>query len=328
MCFLNLGRRKFFAGLLAIGSAAVPFSQVWAQAYPSRPITLIVSFEPGGSTDISARAVAQELAHVLKQPVVVENRGGAGGRVGTKAAALAKPDGYTLLWGSGSSLTAAPVLYGDQEHVATLVPVSLGATQPFVFVVPPSLGVKTTDEFIALAKKSPGKLNFASAGVGSSNHLLGEIFMSVSGAPLVHVPYRGAALAKDALIRGDAHLMDEVTSPLIGALRAGQLVPLFTTGEGRNPMFPNIPTAAEVGLPDMTMQGFFGLLAPAHTPPAIVAQLNRAMQEVLASAPVTKAFDNLGFTVAYSSPEQMAVRIAQGKAKYAQIVKERQIRVD
>ena len=299
-----------------------------ADAWPSRPVTLIVSFKPGGSTDISARAVAQALAVELKQPVVVENRAGAGGRIGTKAAAMARPDGYTLLWGSGSSLTAAPAIYPNQEHVATLVPVSLGATQAFVFVTNPGLGVRTVQEFVALAKREPGKLNFASAGAGSSNHLLGEIFLAATGAPVVHVPYKGAVMAKDAVIRGEAQLMDEVTSPLIGALRAGQLVPLFMTGERRDPAFPDIPTAAEAGLPEMTIQGFFGLLAPAGTSPEIVARLNAAMRAALTSEPVARTFGNLGFTTVYSTPEQMAARIAEGRATYDRIVKARQIRVD
>jgi len=299
-----------------------------ADAWPSRPVTLIVSFEPGGSTDISARAVAQALSVELKQAVVVENRAGAGGRIGTKAAAMARPDGYTLLWGSGSSLTAAPAIYPNQEHVATLVPVSLGATQAFVFATNPGLGVRTVQEFVALAKREPGKLNFASAGAGSSNHLLGEIFLAATGAPVVHVPYKGAVMAKDAVIRGEAQLMDEVSSPLIGALRAGQLVPLFMTGERRDPAFPDIPTAAEAGLPEMTIQGFFGLLAPAGTPPEIVARLNAAMRAALASEPVARTFGNLGFTTAYSTPGQMAARIAEGRATYDRIVKARQIRVD
>ncbi|MBP6892954.1 MAG: tripartite tricarboxylate transporter substrate binding protein [Pseudacidovorax sp.] len=328
MPLLDATRRR--AGLLLALAAASLFASTAAGAdtWPSRPITLIVSFEPGGSTDISARAVAQALAGELKQPVVVENRTGAGGRIGTKAAALARPDGYTLLWGSGSSLTAAPVLYPDQGHVATLVPVSLGATQSFVFVISPTLGVRTVQEFVALAKRQPGQLNFASAGMGSSNHLLGEIFLAATGAPVVHVPYKGAVMAKDAVIRGEAQLMDEVTSPLIGALRAGQLVPLFMTGERRDPAFPDIPTAAEAGLPEMTIQGFFGLLAPAGTPPEIVARLNEAMRTALASEPVAKAFGNLGFTTVYSTPEEMAARIADGRATYARIVKARQIRVD
>ncbi len=202
------------AGLLLAAAAALGGpSPATAQGYPARPVTLIVSFEPGGSTDVSARAVAQELGAQLGQPVIVENRSGAGGRIGTKAAAQARPDGYTLLWGSGSSLTAAPALYPHQEHVATLVPVSLGATQPFVFATGPALGVRSLQEFIALARSRPRQLNFASAGMGSSNHLLGEIFMAVSGVQLTHVPYKGAVMAKDAVIRGDAQLMDEATGP-------------------------------------------------------------------------------------------------------------------
>lgn len=309
-------------------AAALAAPDASADTYPTRPITLIVSFEPGGSTDISARTIAQELSLKLKQPVVVENKGGAGGRIGTKLAALAKPDGYTLLWGSGSSLTAAPVLYANQEHVATLVPVSLGATQSFVFAVGPAVGVRTTAEFIALAKRRPGTMNFASAGTGSSNHLLGEIFMSVAGVQLLHVPYKGAAMAKDAVIKGESQLMTEVTSPLIGALRAGQLLPLFTTGAARDALFPEIPTAAEVGLPELAIEGFFGLLAPGGTPPEIVAQLNEAMRSALATNSVAQVFGNLGFNAAYSTPEQMGQRIARGKATYASIVKARQIRTE
>ncbi|AVS70355.1 tripartite tricarboxylate transporter substrate binding protein [Paracidovorax avenae] len=312
--------------LLAVVAALSAPSPATAQGYPARPITLIVSFEPGGSTDVSARAVAQELGAQLGQPVIVENRPGAGGRIGTKAAAQARPDGYTLLWGSGSSLTAAPALYPQQEHVATLVPVSLGATQPFVFATGPAVGVRSVREFIALARSHPGQLNFASAGMGSSNHLLGEIFMAVSGIQLAHVPYKGAIMAKDAVIRGDAQLMDEATGPLLGALRAGQLVPLFTTGEQRDPALPDTPTAAEAGLPELTIQGFFGLLAPAGTPADIVARLNGAMRSALASTAVARAFGPLGFTPAYSTPGQMAARIAEGRAAYARIVRERQIR--
>jgi tripartite-type tricarboxylate transporter receptor subunit TctC len=323
-------RRLPLSKLLAAAglSALCALAPAQAETYPSKPISLIVSFEPGGSTDISARAVATELAAALGQNVVVENKPGAGGRIGTKIAAQAKPDGYTLLWGSGSSLTAAPVLYSDQDHVATLMPVSVGATQPFVFVTNPASGVTTTADFIALAKKNPGKLNFGSAGTGSSNHLIGEIFMSATGAHLLHVPYKGAAAARNAVIKGEIDLMDEVTSPLVGAIRAKQVVPLFITGETRDPLFPDIPTAAEVGLPDLTITGFFGLLAPSGTPPAIIEKLNAAMKVALDAPSVKKAFDNLGFALAYSTPEQMQARIDEGKAKYQRIVSERKIKIE
>lgn len=324
----SMPRRRWLAAALAIGACLITPAVVEAQTYPARSITLVVSFEPGGSTDLSARVVAQELTRLLGQQVVVENRVGAGGRIGTKSVALAKPDGYTLLWGSGSTLTAAPVLFADQGHVATLVPVSLGATQPFVFVTTPATGAKTVADFVALASRSPGALNFASAGVGSSNHLLGEIFMAATGAQLAHVPYKGSASAKEAMLRGDAQLMDEAVSPLLPQIRSGQLVPLFVTGDVRDPLLPDVPTAQEVRLPDLTITGFFGLLAPAGTPAEIVARLNAATKEALASAAVREAFTKVGFIGSPSTPAQFAERIAQGRARYERIVKERGIRVE
>lgn len=321
-------RRRWLAAALAVAASASIPAVSWGQAFPSRPITLVVSFEPGGSTDLSARVVAQELTHLLGQQVVVENRVGAGGRIGTKSVALARPDGYTLLWGSGSSLTAAPALFPDQVHVATLVPVSLGATQPFVFVTTPATGAKTAAELVALARRRPGAMNFASAGVGSSNHLLGEIFMASTGAQLVHVPYKGSASAKEALLKGDAQLMDEAVSPLLPQLRAGQLVPLFVTGEVRDPLLPDVPTAQEAGLPDLTITGFFGLLAPAGTPADIVARLNAATKEALATPAVREAFAKVGFIGSASTPAQLAERIAQGRSRYERIVRERGIRVE
>lgn len=311
----------------AAGAAGLP-RLAHAQAYPSRPVTLVVSFEAGGSTDLSARVVAQELTRLLGQQVLVENRVGAGGRIGTKSVALARPDGYTLLWGSGSSLTAAPALFADQGHVATLVPVSLGATQPFVFVTTPAVGARSLADFLALARRSPGALNFASAGVGSSNHLLGEIFMAATGVQLAHVPYKGSASAKEALLKGDAQLMDEAVSPLLPQLRNGQLLPLFVTGDLRDPLLPEVPTAQEAGLPDLTITGFFGLLAPAGTPVDIVARLNTAVKEALAAPAVKEAFAKVGFIGMASTPSQLAERIAQGRARYERIVRERGIRVE
>lgn len=323
-----MARRRWLAAALALGACLLMPAAARAQAYPTRPITLVVSFEPGGSTDLSARVVAQELTRLLGQQVVVENRVGAGGRIGTKSVALAKPDGYTLLWGSGSTLTAAPALFADQGHVATLVPVSLGATQAFVFVTTPATGAKTVAELVTLAKRSPGAMNFASAGVGSSNHLLGEIFMAATGSQLTHVPYKGSASAKEALLKGDAQLMDEAVSPLLPQLRSGQLVPLFVTGEVRDPLLPEVPTAQEVSLPDLTITGFFGLLAPAGTPADVVGRLNVATKEALATAAVKEAFAKVGFIGTSSTPAQLAERIAQGRARYERIVKERGIRVE
>lgn len=320
--------RRRVAAWIAAGLACLAAGPARADTYPSRPITLVVSFEAGGSTDLSARVVAQELGRLLRQLVVVENRVGAGGRVGTKSVALARPDGYTLLWGSGSSLTAAPVLYADQGHVGTLLPVSLGATQAFVFVTTPAVGARTLADFVALAKRQPTALNFASAGNGSSNHLLGEIFMSAAGIQLTHIPYKGSASSREALLKGEAQLMDEVPSPLLAQLKSGQLLPLFVTGDRRDPLLPEVPTARELGMADLVITGFYGLLAPAGTPANVVDVLNAAMKEALSAASVVKAFDALGFTPAFSTPAQFSERIAQGRSRYERIVKERGIRVE
>ncbi|KIZ45280.1 ABC transporter substrate-binding protein [Rhodopseudomonas palustris] len=299
-----------------------------AAPFPNRPITLIVAFEAGGSTDISARLVARQLSEVLGQQVVVDNRPGAGGRLGTRRFSEAEPDGYTLLWGSGSTLTVSPVLYDDQQYVKELTPVSLGVTQPFLFAASTATGAKTLKDFIALAKAEPGKLNFASAGVGSSNHLLGEIFMAATGTELRHIPYKGGASARDAVAKNEAQLMDEVLSPLIGSIKAGQLQPLLITSDTRHPLFPNVPTAAEAGVPDLAMVGFFALLAPAKTPPDIVRTLNVAMKKALDEPSLRTALDRAGFDPAYSSPEDLQRRIEQGRARYGDIVVRRKIKIN
>lgn len=316
--------------LLALALLSPLCSVVSAQSFPARPITIVVGSTAGSATDGLARAVAAEVGKETGQSVIIENRAGAFGSIAAQYVARSQPDGYTVFMTTNTTQSANPHLLKKLSYdpLKDFAPVALLAKGPLLLVVNPKLGVNSIAELVALAKRQPGKLNFASAGMGSSNHLLGEIFLATTGAPVVHVPYKGAVMAKDAVIRGEAQLMDEVSSPLIGALRAGQLVPLFMTGDRRDPAFPDIPTAAEAGLPEMNIQGFFGLLAPAGTPPEIVTRLNEAMRAALASAPVAKAFGNLGFTTAYSTPEQMATRIAEGRATYARIVRERQIHVD
>lgn len=315
-----------FVVLVGLGVLSAPSRA--AGGYPNRPITIIVAFEPGGSSDISARLVAQELTTILGQQVIIENRPGAGGRPGTRRLAEAAPDGYTLLWGSGSTLTVSPVLYADQKYVDSLTPISLGVTQPFIFVASTALGVTSVGDFVATAKQQPRKLNFASAGVGSSNHLLGEIFMASTDTQLTHVPYRGGASARDAVAKNEAQLMDEVLSPLVGSIQAHQLQPLFVTSETRHPLFPDVPTASEVGLPDLAIVGFFALLGPANLPPDIVGSLNAAMKKALASKDLRAALDLRGFDAAYSTPQDLAQLIAKGRKQYGDIVARRNIKID
>lgn len=319
--------RLLFVAMLGLATVVLPGVGIGASPYPNRPITLVVAFEAGGSSDISARLVAQHLSRILGQPVIIENRPGAGGRAGTRRAADSPSDGYTLLWGSGSTLTVSPKLYEDQRYVGDLAPVSLAVTQPFIFVAAPEIGTKTVPELVALAKQQPGKLNFASAGVGSSNHLLGEIFMAATGTEFEHVPYRGGASAREALMRQEAQLMNEVLAPLIGSIRAGRLQPLFVTSDARHPLFPEVPTAAEVGLPDLAIVGFFALLAPAKTPADIVQALNAAMKEALGSPALRSALDDSGFDVAYSTSAGLAQLIEKGRRQYGDIIARRNITV-
>ncbi|MBS0222060.1 MAG: tripartite tricarboxylate transporter substrate binding protein [Proteobacteria bacterium] len=320
----NLRAFRSFAVLLALTLPVV----AEAGPFPDKPVTFVVPFEAGGSTDVSARVVAKALSDVLHKPVVVLNQPGAGGRIGTRRVAMADADGYTLLWGSGSTLAVAPILYPDQTYLTTLMPVSLGALQPFLFVTSSETGVKTIAELVALARSKPDVLNFASAGIGSSNHLLGEIFMSATGTKFVHVPYKGATSARDAVIRGDAQLMDEVLAPLIAQIRTGQLMPLLITSESRDPSLPGVPTAKEAGLPDLSITGFFGLMAPAKTPPDVVGALNVAMKKALASPELRKSFEAMSFDVGSGSAEDLANTIARGRERYGRIVAERNIRVD
>jgi tripartite-type tricarboxylate transporter receptor subunit TctC len=313
--------------LLASVGLGLPAFAV-AAPFPERPINLVVPFEAGGSTDVSARVVAKALADVLGQPIVVQNQPGAGGRIGTRRVATAEPDGYTLLWGSGSTLAVAPVLYPDQTYLTGLVPVGLGALQPFLFVTSPETGARTVGDLVALARRKPDALNFASAGVGSSNHLLGEIFMSATATKFTHVPYKGATSARDAVIRGDAQLMDEVLAPLLAQIKTGHLVPLLITSQTRDPSLPDVPTAAEAGLPDLAITGFFGLMAPPKAPPDVVATLNAALKKALASPELRKSFDAMSFDVGSGSAEDLAAVIARGRERYGRIVGERNIRVE
>ena len=205
---------------------------------------------------------------------------------------------------------------------------SLGALQPFVFVTSPATGVRSLSDLIAQARAKPDVLNFASAGIGSSNHLLGEILMAATGARFVHVPYKGSISARDAVIGGDAQLMDEVLAPLLAQIKSGQLVPLMVTSEARDPALPGVPTAKEAGLPDLAITGFFGLMAPPKASPEIVATLTAAMTKALASPELRKSFEAMSFDVGSGSTEELAALIARGRERYGRIVAERKISVD
>ena len=263
---------------LGILPLALAFSAVAsAQVYPSRPIRMIVAFPPGGGTDIVARMLAPRLGEALGQSVLVENRGGASGNIGTEFAAHAAPDGYTILMGNVAPNAINASLFRNLafDPVADFAPVSLVASTPNILVVHPSTAARSVGALVALAAANPGTLNYASAGLGSSSHLAGELFRAMTGANIVHVPYKGAGPAMADVLAGRVQLYFATLPAAMPHVKAGQLVPLALTGARRSAAMPELPTVAETGLPGYEASTWYGLLAPAHTAPAAIARLHR-----------------------------------------------------
>jgi tripartite-type tricarboxylate transporter receptor subunit TctC len=318
-------RRIVLAGLLATLA-----SGAWAQAYPTKPIRLVVPFPPGGATDILARAVAQKLTDKWGQPVVVDNRPGAGGNIGSELVAKAAPDGYTLEMGTVGTHAINASLYAKMpyDHVKDFAPVILVAGVPNVLEVNPSLPVNTVQELIAYAKANPGKLNFASSGNGTSIHLAGELFKVMAGVQMTHIPYKGSGPALQDLIGGQVQLMFDNLPPSLPQIKAGKLRALAVTSSTRSPALPDTPTIAESGLPGYEASSWFGVLAPAGTPPAIIAKLNAEIAAWLATPEAKEKMVALGANIGGGSPEDFAKHIAAETAKWQKVVKESGAKVD
>src|SRR2546427_215908 len=244
-----------------------------AQVYPTKPIRMIVAYPPGGGTDIVGRMVAQKLGETLGQSVLVENRGGASGNIGTELAARAAPDGYTILMGNVAPNAINVSLFKNLpfDPVADFVPVSLVASTPNILVVHPSIPARTVKQVIALAKAKPGTLNFASAGVGSSSHLAGELFRILAGADIVHVPYKGAGPAMADVLSGQVQLYFATMPAAMSHVKSGKLAPVAVTSSRRSQALPGLPTTAEAGVPRHETSTWDGVRAPAHTPAAVIA---------------------------------------------------------
>jgi tripartite-type tricarboxylate transporter receptor subunit TctC len=301
-----------------------------AQPYPNKPIRVIVPFAPGGNVDITARLVAPGLQEALGQPVVVENKPGAGGTIGADAVAKAAPDGYTLLMGSNSTFSVAPSLYPKNPYnpLADFAPVVMIASAPFVLVVNPGVAAKDARELVALAKASPGKLTMSSAGTGSSNHLVGEFFQEISGARFTHVPYKGSGQALTDLMGGQVNLhFDQITSAA-SHIQAGKLRALLVTAPQRVPMLPDVPTATEAGYPSFEATNVTGLIAPAGTPREVVEKLNAAVQKVIAQPAIRAKFAEIGAATTGGTPEQFGAYIREDLAKWTRIVKEANVKVE
>lgn len=319
---------KLIATLLI--AAAVPLS-AWSQAYPTvKPIRLVVPFAPGGNVDITARTIAPALGEALGQSVIVENRPGAGGVLGADIVAKAVPDGYTLLMGSNSSVSVAPALYPRNPYhpIRDFAPIALVAATPFVLVVHPSVPAKTLEELIALAKAKPGTLSMASGGTGSSNHLVGELFQSLTGTKLLHVPYKGAGAVAADLLGGQVQLLFDQLAASTPNIKAGRLRALAVTSTSRASVVPDVPTMAEAGVKGMDVTNITGVLAPAGTPADIVAKVNAAVLKAIARPEVKERFATLGVNPLGGTPDEFAAFIREDFAKWTKVIKDGNIKVD
>jgi tripartite-type tricarboxylate transporter receptor subunit TctC len=293
-----------------------------ADDYPNRPVRLIIPFPPGGSNDVVGRLVAKQLSEVLGKQVFVDNRAGAGGTIGSEAAANAAPDGYTLL---GVSLAHAvnPALYKlNYDPIKSFTPIAIFATGPNVLVVNPEMPVKSVKELLALAKQKPGELNYASAGVGSFQHLGGELFKLMSKADIVHVPYKGGGPAMQDVIAGHVKIMFSSLVQTTPFIKSGQLRALGTGGAKRNPVLPDVPTIAEAGVPGYMADNWWGVVGPANLPAPIAEKLYQAVQAALKAPELKAAFDREGAAVVEMSSAEFSEYIKTEIVKWGRVVKE------
>jgi tripartite-type tricarboxylate transporter receptor subunit TctC len=312
----------FVLAAAAVAGALLP-AAANAQAYPSRPITLIVPFPPGGPTDASARIVAKGLGMRLNEQIVVDNRAGAGGTVAPATVARAAPDGYTLLWAGTSSLAMGPALYGKlgYDPIKSFTPISLVVRSPHLLVGRADLPARDIKELVALAKSEPGKLTFGSAGAGSSTHLTGELFKSTFGVNLLHVGYKGGAPAVTDLLGKQIDMLFDAVPPLAPHVKAGALKAYAVTGTKRSPLLPDVPTVTEMLGKDFDAYSWFGLVAPAGTPPEVVGKLTVELRAALADKSVREQLEVVGFEVLGTSPEVYAKTIASELGRWTRVVK-------
>jgi tripartite-type tricarboxylate transporter receptor subunit TctC len=309
--------------LLAAGAAA-------GQTYPSHPLRMIVPYAAGGASDVTARIVAARLSERLKQQIVVENRTGAGGAIGAEAAAKAAPDGYTLLLGSASEVVMLPAVTPKLafDPVRDFVPIALVSDIALVLAVHPSLGVQNPQELVSLAKAKPGTINYGSAGIGATSHLAMAMFTAMTGTRMVHVPYKGSVPATADLVAGHLQVGAPTLPAALPYLKSGQLKVLAVTSARRWATLPEVPTLAESGLPDYEMTLWTGLMAPAGTPPDLVAQLHRETTQVLAQPEVKEAIGRQGGEINTGGPEQFAALIKADLAKWKRVVRDADIKID
>jgi tripartite-type tricarboxylate transporter receptor subunit TctC len=298
-------------------------SPVSAEDYPVRPVTLVVPFPPGGSTSIVARIVADKMSDTLGQQIVIDNRGGAGGTVATRQVARTAPDGYTILLAYSGTLATGPSLYPDvgYDPRTDFAPIGLIGAAPTVLVVYPSFPPQSLKELIAFAKANPGTINYSSAGIGTVGHIAGELLATLTDIKIVHVPYKGTGPALTDLLGGHVNMSFTPIPAAIGHVRSGALRALAVTSEQRSDLAPEIPTAAEAGLPGLVAELRYGLVAPAGTPQPIIERLNRALNAALDTASVRQQLATEGAQPLPSTPHDYAVDIDREENKWSKVVR-------
>ena len=320
--------RRWIAGCACLLLAVAAHAQTGA--FPTRPVTMVVPFPPGGGTDTGARILAQKLSGKWGQPVVVENKGGAAGQIGADLVAKAKPDGYTILMGNVGTQAINPSLYPKMPYDAdqAFAPISLVAELPLAMMVNPGVAAKTAKEFVALAKAQPGKLSYSSSGSGGAPHLAAELFKQASNTFILHVPYRGGGPAISDLLAGHVQLSFMTVLEASGHIKAGKLRALAVTSDKRVAALPDVPTLGESVAPGFNSISWIGLLAPAGTPAAIVEKISADVREAIAAADVKSRLIELGGVPHANTPAEFASMIDADRKRYAAIIRERKITLD
>ena len=323
---MNTARRALIAATL-LAPAVARAQPAWT---PTRPTRFVVPFPPGGATDVVARVLAERLQDAFGQPVVVENRTGAGGNIGVENVVRSPADGTTILMGTTGTLTVNPHLYANLgfDPLRDLAPISMAFTTDHVLIVNPQVAAQNAQEFLALVRARPGALSYGSAGSGSSTHTVPELFKLAARVEITHVPYRGSAPALNDLVAGNVQVMLDQIPSAIGQIQGGRVRALAVTGARRSPLLPDVPTMAEIGLPDAQATSWGAVMAPAGTPAPVVARFNAAIREALAQQPVKDRLAAAGAEGVASTPEDLATYLRAESAKWARVVREAQITVN
>lgn len=318
----------FFRAVLVALATVVAASSASAASYPTRPVKIIVPFAAGGGTDVLARVIQQKLNEKWGQPVIVENQPGASGGIGTRAVVNAAPDGYTLLMASTGALMAAATSFGGQgpfDINKVLAPITVAAAPPYLLVVNPDVPAKSAADLIRMSKEKPESLTFGSSGIGAASHLSGVLFESEAGIKMLHVPYRGTGPGMTDLLGGRIHMMFAPGPVVQSSVQAGKLKAIGTTDKQRSRFYPEVPTISESGLPGYESVGWFGLLAPAKTPPEIVKQINQDVVAIMDTKEFREQLAILGAEAQPQTPEEFGRYINADVAKWSKLVKDNNI---